>query len=63
MTRGYLGGYIITALISFISTIIVVPLTIAKFLFNAKEDDNITTLIKHTQEHDVSGINIFKGRF
>lgn len=54
---------IVTAVISFISTIIVVPLTIAKFLFNAKEDDNITTLIKHTQEHDVSGINVFKDRF
>ncbi len=53
---------IITALISLISTIIAVPITITKFLFNTKEDDNITTLIKHTQEHDASGINLFKER-
>lgn len=53
---------IITALVSFISTIIAVPLTIVKFLFNTKEDDNITTLIQHTQDHDSAGINIFKDR-
>lgn len=53
---------IITALISFISTIIVIPVTITKFLFNIKEDDNITTLIKHTQDHDTSGMTIFKER-
>lgn len=54
---------IITALISLISTIIAVPITITKFLFNTKEDDNITTLIQHTQDHDSSGINLFKERF
>ena len=54
---------IITALVSLISTIIAVPVTIAKFLFNTKEDDNITTLIQHTQDHDSSGINLFKERF
>lgn len=53
---------IITALVSLISTIIAVPVTIAKFLFNTKEDDNITTLIQHTQDHDSSGINLFKER-
>ncbi len=54
---------IITALVSLISTIIVVPVTIAKFLFNTNEDDNITTLIQHTQDHDSAGITMFKERF
>ena len=53
---------IVTALISFVSTIIVIPVTITKFLFNTKEDDNITTLIEHTQDHDTSGMNFFKER-
>ena len=53
---------IITALVSLVSTVIVVPLTIAKFLFNTKEDDNITTLIKHTQKHDSAAMNLFKDR-
>lgn len=54
---------IITALVTFVSTILAIPLTIAKFLFNTKEDDNITTLIQHTQDHDTAGITIFKERF
>ena len=54
---------VITALVSFVSTIIAIPLTITKFLFNSKEDDNITTLIQHTQDHDTEGINLFKDRF
>ncbi len=54
---------LVTALVSFVSTIIAVPLTIAKFLFNAKEDDNITMLIQHTQKHDASSINLFKDQF
>ena len=53
---------IVTALVSLVSTIIIVPVTIAKFLFNTKEDDNITSLIQHTQDHDTSGINLFKER-
>ena len=53
---------IITALVSLVSTIIVIPHTIAKFLFNTKEDDNITVLIQHTQDHDSSGITLFKER-
>lgn len=43
---------IITAFSSLLSAIIVVPITITKFLFNAKEDDNITSTIHHTQDHD-----------
>lgn len=53
----------ITAFVSLISTIVVIPVTIAKFLFNTKEDDNITSLIQHTQDHDSSGISLFKERF
>ena len=53
---------LITALVSLISTIIAIPLTIAKFLFNVKEDDNITTLINHTQDHDSSGLEFFKDK-
>lgn len=54
---------LIAALVSIVSTVIAIPLTIANFLFNTKEDDNITTLIQHTQDHDTAGINIFKDRF
>ena len=43
---------IITAFVSLLSTVIGVPLTITKFLFNTKEDDNITGTIHHTQDHD-----------
>lgn len=48
---------LITAFVSFISTITAIPLVIAKFLFNTKEDDNIAALITHTQEHDMKGID------
>lgn len=54
---------ILAAFTAFVSTVIAVPLTITQFLFNTKEDDNITTLIQHTQDHDVSGINMLKERF
>ncbi len=46
---------LLTAFVGFISTIIVIPTTIAKFLFNTEEDKNITSIIQHTQEHDVDG--------
>lgn len=51
---------ILAAFTALISTVVVVPLTIAKFLFNEKEDDNITAVIQHTQEHDASGRNLLK---
>ena len=54
---------IIAALVTFVSTIVAIPVTIANFLFNTKEDDNITTLIQHTQDHDTEGITILNERF
>lgn len=54
---------LITAIVSFISTIIIIPATITKFLFNTKEDENITSVIVHTQEHDTTGITLLKNRF
>lgn len=53
---------IITAGVSFTSTVIAIPLVVANFLFDSKEDDNVTALIKYTQEHDSSGITVFKDR-
>jgi len=46
---------LITSLVGLISTIIVIPLVITKYLFSTKEDDNITSIILHTQEHDTTG--------
>lgn len=54
---------IIASLVSLVSTVIAVPTTISKFLFNTKEDDNITNLIQHTQDHDSAGMDFFKERF
>lgn len=54
---------ILTAFTAFVSTVIVVPMTITKFLFNTKEDDNITSLIQHTQQHDTTNIDMLKERF
>ena len=38
-------------------------MAITKFLINTKEDDNITQLINHTQEHDAAGIDKLKDKF
>lgn len=46
---------LITSMVGFVSVIITIPVTITKYLFSTKEDDNITEIILHTQEHDVSG--------
>jgi len=46
---------LITSLVGFVSTIIVIPATITKYLFSTKEDENITQIILHTQEHDTCG--------
>ncbi|MCR4935510.1 MAG: hypothetical protein K5990_03405 [Oscillospiraceae bacterium] len=51
---------IVTAFASLVSAVIGIPLAITNFLFNTKEDDNITEIIKHTQEHDAAGRNLFK---
>lgn len=54
---------IFAAFTAFVSTVIAVPMAITKFLFNTKEDDNITQLINHTQEHDAAGIDKLKDKF
>lgn len=46
---------LITSMVGFVSTIIAIPVTITKYLFSTKEDENITKIILHTQEHDTSG--------
>ena len=54
---------LLAAFTALVSTVIAVPVTITKFLFNTNEDDNITTLIKHTQKHDSMGRTLLKERF
>lgn len=46
---------LITSLVGFVSAVISIPLTVTKYLFSTKEDENITQIILHTQEHDVNG--------
>lgn len=46
---------LMTSMIGFISVIISIPVIVTKYLFSTKEDENITQIILHTQEHDVSG--------
>lgn len=45
----------ITSIVSLVSVIITIPVTIARYLFSTKEDENITKIILHTQDHDTSG--------
>lgn len=47
---------LITAFVALLSSIVTIPLTITRFLFNEKEDDNITKTIHKTQQHDKSQI-------
>ena len=54
---------LVTALISFATTAIAIPLAITNFLFNTKEDDNIAEIIQHMQDHDMASITLFKERF
>lgn len=54
---------IIGAFISLITSLIAVPLIIAKYLFNNKEDDNITSIIAKTEKHDFSEIELLKEHF
>lgn len=53
----------ITAFGSCVTAVIVIPLAIAKFLFNTKEDDNIAGIIQHMQDHDMAGMTLLKERF
>ncbi|MBQ9728012.1 MAG: hypothetical protein IJV85_00270 [Clostridia bacterium] len=54
---------IATVFISFLSTIVGIPLTITKFLFNAQEDENITHTIQCTQAHDFEEVKLLKERY
>lgn len=51
---------LITAITGFASSIIAIPLSITKYLFSTQEDEYITKIISHTQEHDSSGRKILK---
>lgn len=51
---------LITAITGFTSSIIAIPLSITKYLFSTNEDEYITAIISHTQEHDSSGRMLFK---
>lgn len=54
---------IITVFVSLITVVIGIPTIIAKFLFNTKEDDNITQTVHHTQDHDYNEITLLKERY
>lgn len=54
---------IITAFVSCITSVIAIPLTITRFLFNTNEDDNIAKIIQHMKDHDMAGITLLKERF
>lgn len=45
----------ITSIVGLVSVIIAIPIAITKYLFSTKEDENITKIILHTQEHDTTG--------
>lgn len=53
----------ISALASLVSVIISIPIIISKYLFNTKEDDNITEIIKGTQIHDSNEIKLLSEHF
>lgn len=46
---------LITSIVGFVSVIITIPVTITKYLFSTKEDEYITQIILHAQDHDTSG--------
>ncbi len=50
----------VTAFGAFISSIVAVPLSVTKYLFSTCEDEYITQIISHTQEHDLSGRKLLK---
>ena len=45
----------ISAIVSLASVLIAIPLIITKYLFSTAEDEFITKIILHTQDHDMSG--------
>lgn len=46
---------IISGAVAFLAEFISLPTIIARYLFNNSEDDNITKIINHTQDFDISG--------
>jgi hypothetical protein len=46
---------IIAGAVAFFAEFISLPTIIARYLFNNSEDDNITKIINHTQDFDISG--------
>lgn len=46
---------LITSIVGFVSVIIAIPIAITQYLFSTKEDENITKIILHTQDHDTTG--------
>ena len=46
---------LVSAIVGGVSVVISIPVVITKYLFSTKEDENITKIILHTQEHDISG--------
>lgn len=54
---------LISALVSLVTVVISIPIIITKYLFNTKEDENITAIIKETQEHDSKEITLLDDYF
>lgn len=46
---------LITSIVGFVSAIIAIPIAITQYLFSTQEDENITKIILHTQDHDTTG--------
>lgn len=44
---------LITGIVAFLSTFIVIPTAITHYLFNPKEDESMTQIIKNLQEYDL----------
>lgn len=50
---------IITAIASMLSSILIIPTVIAKYLFNPEEDNKITEMILEMQKQDLENKNLF----
>lgn len=46
-----------TAFVAFLGEFISLPTIVAKYLFNSDEDNNMTEIIKHTQDFDINSQN------
>ena len=52
---------ILTAITGFVATIISIPLVITKYLFNPDEENYMSQIILHTQDHDAFGLELIDG--